>query len=330
MLKNSTLNCADHFSYLYHQTPVSTKMQACIFCFLSVYLVYTDTEVIFIKKKHILWCIGLALTAAMTAWIAIDNSRLTVTQYRIASANLPAQFDNYRIIQLSDFHNDVFGTNNSRLIKKVAEQHPDLIVITGDFIDSYDTHTDISLTAAAEFVKIAPVYYVPGNHECRLPDAYTALKKGFSEIGVTVLENRCVTVEKDGAAISLVGVMDPSFYSTQAADFVGIMDNLLKISMPQSPAYTIVLAHRPEIFRAYVKSGANLIFTGHVHGGQFRIPGFGGVFAPGQGLAPKFDEGLRSEGSTTMVISRGIGNSLFPFRVNNPPEIVVAVLSSSP
>jgi predicted MPP superfamily phosphohydrolase len=92
--------------------------------------------------------------------------------------------------------------------------------------------------------------------------------------------------------------------------------------------YTVLLSHRPELFDCYVAKGADLVFSGHAHGGQFRLPFLGGVFAPDQGLFPTYDAGLYQQKGTSMIVSRGLGNSLFPFRVNNRPEIVVVTLLS--
>jgi predicted MPP superfamily phosphohydrolase len=92
--------------------------------------------------------------------------------------------------------------------------------------------------------------------------------------------------------------------------------------------FTLLLSHRPEMFDTYVEKDVDLVFSGHAHGGQFRIPFVGGVFAPNQGLFPKYDSGIYSEGNTTMVVSRGIGNSAFPFRINNRPEVILVELDT--
>ena len=277
------------------------------------------------KIKQAILLILIVLFAAIIAWVIWDNNRITVTEYTIKDAEIPENFSGYRILQISDLHNVEFGEDNEILLNQISRLHPDMIVITGDLIDSYHTNVDISLAFIREAVKIAPTYYVFGNHEVRIPESYTLLKDGMEKAGVVVLDQP-VTLEKDSQTISLLGVADPSAMSSDSRYYTQIVGSMLKDVMPEETVYSILLCHRPEVFDAFVENGIDLAFTGHTHGGQVRIPFLGAIFSPDQGLFPKYDSGLFTEKDTTMIISRGLGNSSFPFRVDCPPEIVVATL----
>lgn len=277
------------------------------------------------KIKQAILLILIVLFAAIIAWVIWDNNRITVTEYTIKDAEIPENFSGYRILQISDLHNAEFGEDNEILLNQISRLHPDMIVITGDLIDSYHTNVDISLAFIREAVKIAPTYYVFGNHEVRIPESYTLLKDGMEKAGVVVLDQP-VTLEKDSQTITLLGVADPSAMSSDSRFYTQIVGSILNAKMPEETVYSILLCHRPEVFDAFVENGIDLAFTGHTHGGQVRIPFLGAIFSPDQGLFPKYDSGLFTEKDTTMIISRGLGNSSFPFRVDCPPEIVVATL----
>ena len=143
-----------------------------------------------------------------------------------------------------------------------------------------------------------------------------------------MLENDSLEIERSGEKIALVGVNDPSFETDPLQDDAAVMSEVLK-NLVRDDLYSILLSHRPELFETYVKSGANLVLSGHAHGGQFRLPLLGGLFAPHQGFFPKYDAGLFSKQNTNMIVSRGIGNSLFPFRINNRPEIILIILKAA-
>lgn len=280
------------------------------------------------RKGIAILCVIAALLAIPIIWIAWGNQALMVNTYRITSSNLPEAFDGFRIAQISDLHNCQMGKNNEKLLSMLRAEAPDIIVITGDMIDSRQTDVDIALHLAGELVMIAPCYYVSGNHEARVSE-YDSLKAGLVELGVTVLENAKVTIESSGGKITLAGVVDPSFKTDYLnGDDTVIMGGILTELLDEEDGYTILLSHRPELFEVYAQHTVDLVFSGHAHGGQFRIPFVGGLIAPNQGLFPKYDAGIYEEGNTTMVVSRGIGNSIVPFRINNRPEIVLVELAS--
>lgn len=271
------------------------------------------------KRNRRIAAVTAGLCAALVLWTLWGNSALMVTEYAISDPGIPASFDGYRIAQISDLHNASFGPDNRTLLERLREAQPDLIVLTGDLVDSYHPDPEVSLSFARQAVSIAPTYYVTGNHEPRLPD-YAALRSGLVDAGVTVLENQWVTLEQDGASIRLIGLQDPSFLPK------GALQSTLAGLCDPSGGYQILLAHRPEYLELYAACGVDLVFSGHAHGGQFRLPWVGGLFAPGQGLFPTYDAGTYTQDETTLVVSRGLGNSLFPFRFNNRPELVVAEL----
>ena len=175
-------------------------------------------------------------------------------------------------------------------------------------------------------MKIAPVYFVSGNHEARVSE-YEDLKMGLAEAGVIVLENQKVEITRDGEAITLMGIDDPSFQESYLfGDAESVAKQAIEMLQSESDGYTVLLSHRPELFELYVKTGMDLVFSGHAHGGQFRLPFIGGLVAPNQGFFPKYDAGQFTEENTTMIVSRGVGKSIIPIRFNNRPEIILAEL----
>lgn len=268
-----------------------------------------------------------ALIIVLAIWIWWGNGALTVSRYEVKNSKIPAAFSGYKIAHISDLHNAELGADNKKLIDALSEINPDIIVITGDIADSRHTDIDISINFVKQAAEIAPVYYVTGNHESRISEC-GVLEEGIAAAGGTVLRGKTAELEKDGQKIVLAGVDDPSFAGEFAVENGDIMSLQLENLGLNDEAYTILLSHRPELFDTYIKAGVDLVFSGHAHGGQVKLPFIGGIVAPGQGLFPRYDGGLYSEERTDMIISRGIGNSLFPFRVNNRPEIAVAILQN--
>ncbi len=252
--------------------------------------------------------------AGLSAYTVRADLNVYITHYSLVSDKVS---DHLRIAQVSDFHNDhLLG---SKMLENVRNESPDIIVITGDFIDRNRTDIQYALDTAESLAEIAPVFYVPGNHESAV-SSYAELKDGLVQRGVTMLGPDPVS---PGAGIDLYGIQDPYFVSEDNQIGRSIIKDFLSEITPDSSRYSILLSHRPEAFEEYVSSGFDLVFTGHAHGGQFRFPGIGGIFAPGQGLLPEYDAGEFRSGRTTMIVSRGVGNSIMPLRIGNPPEVVV-------
>jgi len=265
------------------------------------------------------------LIAVLSAWIAHGNQNIGLTTHETEVSGLPQAFEGLRIVQLSDLHNVVFKDGNAKLIALVEQAEPDMIFITGDMLDSRRTDTQAALSMAEKVVSIAATYYVPGNHEARLSE-YGEFEGRLEKLGVTVLRNSAVSVEKDGEVISIAGVDDPDFALTyldsgaEEAYMNAVLDGI------NQKGCALLLSHRPELFDVYAENGIALAFSGHVHGGQIRLPLLGGLYGPHQGFFPEYDGGLYYKEDSAMIVSRGIGNSIFPFRVNNDPEVVLAIL----
>lgn len=281
------------------------------------------------KKKFILFAALSAVLVALIIWVVWGNAALELNAYTITSSQLPESFDGYRIAHISDMHNAQMGKDNEKLLTMLREADPDIIAITGDLIDSRNTNLAIALQFVQEAVKIAPCYYVTGNHEARVNE-YSKLKTGLVSAGVIVLEDDSAEIGIDGESITLIGVNDPSFQTDYLlSDSETVMHSKLSELHTDGDGFTILLSHRPELFDIYVDHDVDLILSGHAHGGQFRIPYIGGVLAPNQGFFPEFDAGIYTDGSANMLVSRGIGNSIFPCRVNNRPEVILIELNSN-
>lgn len=279
------------------------------------------------KKLLIILIIILVALILYGIWLYHENNIINITEYDISDKDLPKSFDGFRIAQISDFHNTTLGNDNDILIEDIKKENPDIIVITGDYIDSYHTKRDISERLAKRLVQIAPVYYVTGNHESRMPDELQKLQNCFEDIDVTILRDDECIIQRGTDKIRICGIDDPDFTGAEREPEDYGNEALEKISLLKTDdTYTILLSHRPEIFDIYCKSGVNLVFSGHAHGGQFRLPVVGALFAPSQGLFPKYTEGVHRNGNTSMVVSRGLGQSSIPFRINNSPELVIADL----
>lgn len=276
------------------------------------------------KRKLVIILLTLALVM-LTIWTSWSNKALEINTYQIKSEKLSDSFDLFRIAQISDLHNNTIGKDNNKLISELESANPDIIAITGDLIDSRTTNVDITVEFIEKAVEIAPCYYVNGNHESRVPNEYETLKNELVNLGVTILENKSVEIERESNTINLIGINDPDFY---AEDSITITDTNINSLDYDRKNFTVLLSHRPEIFDVYVKNGIDLVLSGHAHGGQFRLPFIGGLFAPHQGAFPEYDSGLYSQNNTSMIVSRGIGNSMFPFRFNNRPEIILIELKA--
>lgn len=275
------------------------------------------------KSRRFLLATLAALSIALIGWIYTGNTAIGITHYSVSSPDLPEGFDPFIIAQVSDLHNDNFGKNQKNLINAIEKSSPDMIVVTGDLIDSRKPDVEIAMDFIRQAMELAPVYYATGNHESRIPEEYGQLESQMIEAGVQVLRDQAIPIDPQ---LQIIGLEDPDFNWYLAGEDAGSAIQEKLSGLLEENLYTILLSHRPELFQAYSAAGANLVFTGHAHGGQFRIPFIGGVAAPDQGFFPEYSEGIHQQDSTTMVVSRGLGNSIFPFRINNPPELVVVTL----
>ncbi|MBQ6019828.1 MAG: metallophosphoesterase [Clostridia bacterium] len=255
-----------------------------------------------------------------------------MTEHTAADASVPAAFDGFTIVQISDLHDESFGENNETLLRLLSEAKPDLIAITGDIADGNRMALEHALALIPEIVKVAPCYFAAGNHESGIgEDNYRLLEQTMNDAGVTILSDEYIYLSRGDGRIVLAGLQDPYFVSEHRVfgkkGYGVIREKLESLALPRDE-YTVLLSHRPEVFELYVEYGVDLALTGHAHGGQIRLPLLGGLIAPHQGLFPKYDAGMYEKDGTQMYVNRGLGNSRLPLRINDRPEIAVIRLTN--
>ena len=279
---------------------------------------------------------GLMLTALLLVAVLVniyENLAIGVTHYTLANAKLPVDFEGFRVVQLSDIHMITSPSEAQIIYQKTLKQHPDIIALTGDLVDTSgynnEEYRTMTVDFCCELCTIAPVYYVYGNHEIMLLDdpENNTFKCQLESVGVQIFNNSHTTITKDGVKLELLGLQDPAtlYKDPVYADSNKVTDILEDITAGiDEQNVSILLAHRPEHFLEYAEYNIDLALSGHAHGGQFRIPFTNiGLYAPSQGFFPTYSDGIYEEGASQMVVSRGIGNSKIPVRIFNMPEIVV-------
>lgn len=274
-----------------------------------------------LKPKRRYWFgIVIVVIFIVLVFLFIQNKWIVVSQYSVVNEKIPEDFDGFRVVQVSDFHNAKFGKNNMILVEKIMKLKPDIIVITGDLIDSNDTDIPVAIELSKQLVQIAPTYYVTGNHENWLAqDDKQELLEKLVNSGVVNLKNEALDLKKNDSSICLIGLNDENLSDETLAKITKNLDH---------DSYKILLAHEPQHFERYAKSSVDLILSGHAHGGQFRFPIVGGLYAPDQGFQPKYSKGLYREGSSSMIVSAGLGNSVIKVRLLNHPDLVCVDLSN--
>lgn len=254
----------------------------------------------------------VVLLGLVLFWLE-ENRIVDTTLIQYESDEIGKDLDGYTIVQVSDIHNVSYGKNNKKLIDIVKACSPNIIVVTGDLPHPYTKKYNHALIFLEEATKLCPVYYVTGNHEYFLKEEER--EKLLSEVkalGVNDLDDASVIIKRGDDSMTLIGIDDCSL----------IGGTLKKMVESATTSFTVAIAHEPDYLERYAKSGVDLILTGHAHGGQFRIPGIGAFYAPGQGLFPDYSAGMYSMDNTKMVVSRGVGTSLIPLRFMNHPEVV--------
>lgn len=279
------------------------------------------------KKKRMIHIV-VVIIAIISIFCLWQNNAITTTEINYCNNKIPDGFNGYRIVHISDLHNKKFGKNQELLLRKIRAVSPDMIVVTGDLIDRRKYDLDTAMVFINGVVKIAPVYYVSGNHEAWSGD-YKNISNNLLSCGVQILDDNKVELIKGGGKIEILGVSDPDFltsdymYGTNSSK---LKEHLKRLS--DDSVFQILLSHRPELFDLYADKNIDLIFSGHAHGGQFRIPCVGGLVAPDQGLFPEYTSGAYTQNQSTLIVSRGLGNSIIPIRIFNRPEIVLVILHS--
>lgn len=269
------------------------------------------------RKKRWLF---LAAAVFMLWSLYSSRYRLEVTEYSLSSAKLPDAFDGYRIVQLSDLHAMEFGRDNAALIQTVRELAPDLVVMTGDFIE---TDADIPVTAhlVEALVPAAPVYICSGNHDWAGGGALP-LRHAVEAAGGVWLGEDCAVESRDGQSILIAGVEDPNSY----ADLITPDVFMESVARAYPDTFTILLGHRNDWVTQYPDLPADLIFSGHGHGGIIRLPFVGGLLGTDHRFFPEYDAGLYASHHYVMAVSRGLGSFGALPRLWNRPEVLCLTL----
>lgn len=275
--------------------------------------------------KYFIIC-GILIALVIFSYVSNNHIATSVFQVDLG-ADAP-----FRIVQLSDLHSKQFGKNNKVLYEKISEQSPDIIVFTGDLIDDSAVRIDETVDFVGRLGEIAPVYYIYGNHEHRTKH-YDYIGDRLKSRGVTVLKNEIAYASVKENDIAILGLDEnqaakKNYKERKNGTFVYEDNSEYFHELQKHEGIKIVLSHFPENFESdsgytYKNYNYDLQFSGHAHGGQFRLPFIGGVFAPGQGINPRFYQGIHGSGPY-MIVSRGLGNSGFPQRLFNCPNLVVA------
>jgi predicted MPP superfamily phosphohydrolase len=271
------------------------------------------------KKKRIAIFLLPLLVFPFVTCTSIATRNYTVETPLVSEEN------SIRIVLIADLHSTIYGKNQTALIDKIKKQNPDLIVLAGDIFDDEVPMTGTQLLLAG-ISGIAPMYYVTGNHEYwsyRVPE----MKKELESCGVTVLSDEYVRITINDTEIIIAGIEDPDkqFYGTPGYNQNAVMEERFR-ELDEITVYKILLAHRPERIAYYQTFSFNLVLSGHTHGGQIRLPFINGLYAPNQGLFPKYGGGMYTHPGLVHIISRGLSiNRRLP-RIGNPPELVVIVI----
>ena len=269
------------------------------------------------NKKHKWFLMFGFVCVCFVLFLGYQNKHPVVDNFIVQSEKISGNLEGFKIVQISDLHNANFGRDNDELLTLIKNQNPDMAVITGDLVDSNHTNINRALEFAQKVQEICPTYYVTGNHEYWLDEKdLDILLSGLRAGKITILENECVNIDKDNSSFILVGLDDRN-----------LSDNTLaNILQNHKGEFTVVLAHEPQYISNYSGEKVDLVMSGHAHGGQFRLPFIGGVVAPDQGFNPQYTDGVYQINDTTMIVSRGLGNSIIPVRLFNYPEIVCVEL----
>lgn len=309
-------------------------------------------------KKKILFILKIFFTLILFFIIVNGflNKQIFITKYQIYSEKIPKQFDNYKIVQITDVHSIRNDLQLKRIVNKIKNEEPDIICVTGDLIDSeyyskqnglyikdeIDKIEELTIEFMKELAKISDTYFIYGNHEMMLLDdpENNSFKLNLEEIGVKLFNNSTEAISKNEDNINLIGIQDPAtlykdkkyaYLSATNKERIEIIlkDMLAEIPEENKEKFTILLSHRPEYFEIYDKYNIDLALTGHTHGGIVKIPLIGGIYAHPQGWFPEYSYGMYKSDDFSMIVGSGIGYSKLPIRIFNPPEINVITLKNN-
>ncbi len=268
----------------------------------------------------------LILNAALIFCLIYFSTVIGITRYNVGSEKIPSEFDGFKILQISDFHTGTFHGGTEKLIYMVKKEKPDIVVLTGDLIDENNVNLVPVTRLVSQLTPTLPVYAVSGNHDVWYYN-FEKYQNMLRKFGVTILENKKVILRRGKAEINLYGIGDPYTWNDKSAEEY-LNESIT--GLKPSTGYNILLFHRANMFDAIKGKGFQLVFSGHMHGGQLQIPFRGGLISPQQNRRwfPAYTDGRWTEADTTMLVSRGLGNNVPVPRFLNPPEIVVATLRS--
>lgn len=268
-------------------------------------------------------------------YMYLENFNLQVTNYKISSRRIPNAFDDVSFVVLADLHNNSFGRNNERLINKINKANPKFIVIAGDLIvGKQQGDHSVPLSLLEKLTKQYPVYYGFGNHEQRVAEGGECYDENFNsyirklkEMGVHLINNETITIFRKDSGINITSVEIGKEYFKKFKKIKMETEYLQKlVGIPDNKCYNILIAHNPIYFKTYINWGADLVLSGHLHGGIARLPWIGGVISPQYELFPKYDAGEFHENGQTMLVSRGLGTHTIKLRAFNRPELMVVTL----
>ncbi len=270
-------------------------------------------------------CITLTLFVVLAIVTVWGNVTLSVDTFYFETDELNIE-TGYKIAQVSDYHNTSNSFLNDAIFSSLYTEKPDVIVLTGDLLDSRKTDIEIAVDFVSRLVEIAPVYYVTGNHECNVSiknqSAFDNMIVDLKALGVVVLRNESIEITlQNNETINLFGINDPYFHCEYESEVGVTTDSLCSLFNVDKSEFNVLLAHHPEQLDIYSKYNFDLVFSGHAHGGQVRIFNKA-LIAPDQGLFPEFTDGEYKSGDTTLIVSRGIGNSVIPLRVFCRPHLI--------
>lgn len=272
----------------------------------------------------------ILLSLVVIGYCVFENQNLEVTSYQVEQENIPSEFDGLRLICLTDLHQNLFGKSNRKLLKAIQECNADAVLIAGDMITAGKTQKSmIAVSFLEELAKQIPVYYAPGNHELKWKtfgdtESYERYLDSLKEIGVIYLDNTSVTISRMNSHLTVTGLNLPLSYYNKGGKpkelFVDVIETM--VGCKSQDEYTILLAHAPDYFDMYAKWGADLVLSGHNHGGILRLGKLGGVISPRYELFPHYDSGVYKKGKSVMFLSRGLGTHTIRIRIFNRPEII--------
>lgn len=272
--------------------------------------------------------LGIGLSSAVVAgWVLVQNRMLTTDKLTVAVPDLPKAFDGKKILHISDLHTKRYGEGFNNLINSCKFLEPDYVFFTGDLFSRTEKNLEPKLVLMRRLLKLGSVYYCMGNHECDAPDKANALNAALAKEGVHVLVNSTRRIYEDGEYISVTGVSLPKDHYRSDSGFSHLTEVTPKlmrrlVGRPDRSSVTLLLAHDPLPFEAYAEWGADVTFSGHVHGGVIRLPLIGGLLSPERKFFPKYSKGLYRLGRSQMIVSAGLGK----FRLNNPSQLILVTL----